>query len=265
MTAASLRAAWILLPAFLAIPLEASAVWVCHGPNGTTWQQEYPPCVAPVQEPAQRPQRVEAAPPPAPRKAPTQTQSTSADYSVPSWQRSSADEKASYDRLLTELEGRYPAINPDSPAFNQAAHDRVVEQLKRNKAVGMKSTAALQSAVETVLPRPAPAPAIADPAPAQFNPKPDDLPNTWARAAATVAVVTASVVLGKLLLKALGWLWRSLVGVAGTAATVASNTSAHDIARAAGAAAAVAQKKSAGFVDAFKEGHRAKQSDQPPP
>jgi hypothetical protein len=261
MTAASLRAGWILLPAVLAFPLECSAIWVCHGPNGTTWQQEYPPCVTPVQEPVQRPQRVQAVPLPAPRQSPSQTNSTSTDYTAPNWERAPANAKASYDRLLAELEGRYPAINPDSPAFNQAVLDRVAEQMRRNTAVGMQQMDALKSAVETILPRPA----VAAPAPPTYKPPPEDVPNTLARAVATVVALTGMVFAAKLLFSLVRWMLRSVLGVASSAVSVASNTSAHDLARAAGSVTAVAQQKSSGLVRAFKEGQRAKSADQPPP
>ena len=239
-----------LLAALLSLPTASSAVWTCHGAGGTSWQQENPPCVTPAPERIQQPRRATPEFNDSQRRTQQPSKPPATDYSAPSWERS----PLTYDRVLSELEGRYPSINPDSPLYDQATLDRVVAAMKRRRELGMNEVAALQAATADVFTQPNTVPAPPVPATTYKMPSDSRLETALRGVLGGLAISLACFVL----LKMLGFLSRSAGHVTRKAADVIDNTSAHDIARAAGGMAGVAQKKTSGLLEAFRAGKEEK-------
>ena len=238
-----------LLAALLSLPTASSAVWTCHGAGGTSWQQENPPCVTPTLERIQQP-RLATPEFNDSQRRPQQPSKVPATDSAPSWERSALI----YDRVLSELEGRYPSINPDSPLYDQATLDRVVAAMKRRRELGMNEVAALQAATADVFTQPNTVPAPPVPATTYKMPSDSRLETALRGVLGGLAISLACFVL----LKMLGFLSRSAGHVTRKAADVIDNTSAHDIARAAGGMAGVAQKKTSRLLEAFRAGKEEK-------
>lgn len=239
----SLRAA--ALASILFAPSISGAIWICHGPNGSSWQQEYPPCVTPdaqLVQPTRKPRPASNQPSQMPAAAP---KAAAGDYSVPSWERS----PETYASALAELERRYPSINPDSPLFDKALLAKVANLMHQKKQSGAHEIYALRAAVsETFAPSDQPQRSSST-----YTGPPDDPVNRATRG----VIVGASVLLGIWLIKlVLGFLFRATRQIAGKTAEIVEKTSAKDIARAAGNIAGAAERKASPLIEAFKDGRK---------
>lgn len=239
-----LRAA--ALAVVLSAPSISAAVWICHGPNGSSWQQEYPPCVTPdsqIVQPARKARPVPSQPSQQPAAAP---KAAANDYSVPSWERN----PETYAGVLAELEQRYPSINPDSPAFDKVLLARVANLMQQKKQSGAHEIYALRAAVsetftQNEMPR--------SESLSNYSKPPDDPVNLATRGVITAAMVIFFVWVVRIVFRSL---LRATRQVAGRTAQIVEKTSAADIARAAGSIAGAAERKASPLIEAFKEGRR---------
>lgn len=258
MTSVPLLARVACLLVCLASPFGAQAVWVCHGPNDTTWQQENPPCVAPAPEAVMRGSRtaqnesdrvivprrdVQFNEPPAVRPPPEPRSASARPGTRPS--------QGAYAIALADFERRYPSINPDSPLFNPDAVGRVKDLADKNRGLGMDSVTALQVAMRDTF----------HPQPVQPTPQPVRRAQSDASELVNAGVGGAigglGVMLGALVfVKLCSLLWRASRSAARKASEVIEGTSAVDMARAAGGVAGKAHRRAANLADAFRKGHR---------
>jgi hypothetical protein len=238
-----------LVAGFLVAPLASDAVWICHTEDGRSWQQEYPPCKMPAEVSTLSPARQRGRPP-EPSDRVRQAQASS--YAPAT---GSENIRALYDRAVSELEARYPVLNPDLPGYDSALAAQVLAQKAVYVRQAYREDYAIRAAVAAVMaPRPPP-----------LSQAVQTSPNAHKQSQGTDAVVEATangalrgLVYALLVPIAWGirWLWRKTAKGATRAAYLAGNTSATDIARAAGSASARVQKRSAGFVEAFRQGRR---------
>lgn len=240
-----------LVAALFVMPAASYAVWICHTEDGRSWQQDYPPCKLPAD--------VSTLSPAPQRGRPAQATSRARQAQEPSAAPAAGSENISalYDRAVSELEAQYPVLNPDLPVFNGALTEQVLAQTETYVRQGYRKDYAVRAAAETVLaPRPSPT---------GTTPAAQTTPNTskQLRGAGWIVDAFAKGALNGLFLTllvpiffAVRWLWRRTTNVAARAAYVAGNTSAADIARAAGSASANVQRRSAGLVEAFRQGQR---------
>lgn len=155
--------------------------------------------------------------------------------------------RAEYDRVVTELEGRYPVLNPDSPTYDHALAQRVVRQMQVFIQRGYSPVTALRAAVNDVMVAArsvaaAEAPRVAQ-APAAQTP---------IRGGGSIFEASAKGLVVGLAYAALGiagvfvwWLIRR--------SRAAARAAAFGVARAVGSASARVDSKVAPAVDAFKQ------------
>lgn len=246
----------VLAMALLLTTTHASADWVCHAGDGRTWVQQGPPCVWPKDPNEISPSPAREVRPSRPdrtsRPAPIQIQN------VPPTPRPGAE--ATYAQTVAELEAKFPRVNPDSPAYDRASVAQVLELKRVYLTQGLSDESALRRAANDILAAPQPVASRVSSeqsAPTAGVPKrsmsgADAVINAGVKGLANGLVFALLVPLWLLV----RWLWRQSRAVASQAAYVAGNTSANDIARAAGSASAHVERRTASFMDAFRQGRR---------
>lgn len=230
--------------------LSSAQTWVCHTDDGRTWQQENPPCVLPADPSRLSPRPQRETPPPTTKRtskvAPPQQTSVA----------QAPTERVLYDRAVAELEQQFPALNPDAQAFDRELVKRVLtrKDFYVQKAYGQDH--AIRAAVADVMNPPSSARALENPTndlATSSSPGKSSIVEEGIKGAAKGLVYG---VLGAIAML-VWWLIRRSRKIIVRAAYAVGNTSVNDLARAAGGASAKAQEKTAGVLDAFKEGRKA--------
>lgn len=166
-------------------------------------------------------------------------------------------EKTLYDRAVAEIEQQYPTLNPDSPTFDRAIVQQVLAKKKAYIQKSYGEDYALRAAVADVMTPPPPPPLKVA---VQIAPDPDRQEKAQhALIEATTSALPTSLIWALLMLPItlfVRWLYRRSRAASAQAAYMVGNTSVNDIARAAGGATATVQRKTAGLMEAFREGRR---------
>lgn len=222
---------FVLPLAVLLSSTPSHATWVCHGPEGVTWQQEHPPCVMPASianriqtEKDRRVERSAHSSPapgqPAPQILPTQAE-------------------ALYQLRLTELERRYPEIDPESSQFKREVDQLLVSRAAQLQAQGKEPLDALNEAARLTLEAP------------RLSGQ-DRLINRLFGSTGTAALIFFVIVL----VVAAGWALFRAGKKAASAASKASAMSAVDIVLAAGGPRGKVERKKWSLFGAFRKAKR---------
>ena len=165
------------------------------------------------------------------------------------------DEPTLYARAVAELEQQYPMLNPDSPTFDRALTQQVLRQKQVYVQKAYGEDYALRVAVADVMtPNPvSPVMMAQTPTEPRAKPRGNDAIVEASAKGAIGGVLLAAFAFAFFLIR---WLWRRSRAAAVQVAYIAGNTSAKDIARAAGGAAAKVERKTAGVMEAFREGRQ---------
>lgn len=231
-----------------------AAVWVCHGPDDITWQQEYPPCVMPAEVADEIKRRKEG-------------RSSNQRPSFPASQRqanaaSNPSASSAYQTRLKELERQYPELNPDSKNFRKDLEQLATDRMARLRQAGVDPVTALNDAVHRTMSEARRAPATTtsvqrgptqtiSPSPTTPISDSSQLLNKFASG----AVGAAGVLIGLALVVAVvRFLFRLGLQAAVVTTRVVQSTSVEDIARTAGSVTGTVERKTRPLVEAFRQG-----------